>query len=80
MLAGAETLVMSLWNIPDEETREVMEHYYSEVVCAGAGRAEALRAAQLAVRQYRQDPFYWGAFICQGNLGPLTGRRGPATR
>jgi tetratricopeptide (TPR) repeat protein/CHAT domain-containing protein len=81
MLAGAETLVMSLWNVPDQETREVMEHYYSEVVRAGRGRAEALRAAQLAVRQHRpDDPYYWGAFICQGNPGRLSGRRDHATR
>jgi CHAT domain-containing protein len=71
MLAGAETLVMSLWKVPDRETGEVMEHYYSEVIGAGGSRADALRAAQLAVRQHHPDPFYWGAFICQGNPGRL---------
>jgi CHAT domain-containing protein len=71
VLAGAETLVMTLWKVPDQETREVMEHFYGAMMRAGRGRAEALRAAQLAVKKRQPDPYYWGAFICQGNPGHL---------
>jgi CHAT domain-containing protein/tetratricopeptide (TPR) repeat protein len=70
VLAGAKTLVMSLWKVPDEPTRELMEDFYSRLL-AGEGRAEALRQAQLAMKAKYPDPFYWGAFICQGDPGPL---------
>jgi CHAT domain-containing protein len=62
VLAGAQTLVMSLWIIVDEQTKELM--------CKG--RAEALRQAQLSMKEKYPDPYYWGAFICQGNPGPLS--------
>jgi CHAT domain-containing protein/tetratricopeptide (TPR) repeat protein len=70
VLAGAKTLVMSLWKVPDEPTRELMEHFYGRLL-AGQGRAEALREAQLAMKAKYPDPFYWGAFICQGDPSPL---------
>jgi CHAT domain-containing protein len=69
-LAGAETLVMSLWKVPDLESCELMELFYRHVI-AGQERAAALRAAQLAIRERRPNPFYWGAFICEGNPGPM---------
>jgi CHAT domain-containing protein/tetratricopeptide (TPR) repeat protein len=70
VLAGAKTLVMSLWKVPDEPTRELMEDFYDRLL-AGEGRAEALRQAQLAMKAKYPDPFYWGAFICQGDPSPL---------
>jgi CHAT domain-containing protein len=70
VLAGAKTLVMSVWKVPDEPTRELMEDFYRRLL-AGEGRAEALRQAQLALKAKYPEPFYWGAFICQGDPGPL---------
>jgi CHAT domain-containing protein/tetratricopeptide (TPR) repeat protein len=70
VLAGARTLVMSLWKVPDDQTRELMEDFYSRLL-ASEGRAEALRQAQLAMKARYPDPFYWGAFICQGDPSPL---------
>jgi CHAT domain-containing protein len=81
--AGAKTLVMSLWKVPDRETKEIMIDFYRHLM-AGAGRADALREAQLAMqRKHPDEPLYWGAFICQGETGPLalaTTRRSPAKR
>jgi CHAT domain-containing protein len=71
VLAGAKTLVMSLWKVPDEPTCELMEDFYHRLL-AGAGRAEALRQAQLALKAKYPEPFYWGAFICQGDPSPLS--------
>jgi tetratricopeptide (TPR) repeat protein/CHAT domain-containing protein len=70
LLAGAKTLLMSLWKIPDEETRMLMEGFYKRML-EGKPRAEALREAQLAVRAVSPEPLFWGAFICQGDPGPL---------
>jgi CHAT domain-containing protein len=70
VLAGARTLVMSLWKVPDEPTRELMVDFYRRLL-AGEGRAEALRQAQLALKAKYPEPFYWGAFICQGDPSPL---------
>ena len=46
VLAGAETLVMSLWPVSDRITRELMTRYY-EGLKQGQGRGEALRQMQL---------------------------------
>jgi CHAT domain-containing protein len=76
VLAGAETLVMSLWPVSDYMTREMMTAYYTGLR-AGLGRGDALRHAKLAMlkRQGRQHPFYWASFIQSGEWADLDGRR-----
>ncbi len=71
-MAGAETLVMSLWKVPDRQTRELMEEYYVRLLQDGP-RAESLREAQRAIKaRYLDSVHCWGAFICQGKPGPLS--------
>jgi CHAT domain-containing protein/tetratricopeptide (TPR) repeat protein len=70
MLAGAKTLVMSLWAVPDRQTQELMEDFYRRVL-DGQPRADALHDAQLTMKAKYPHPFYWGAFICQGDPNPL---------
>ncbi len=69
-LAGAGAVVMSLWKVPDEPTRELMGAFYRHLL-AGMARAEALRRAQREVRSRYPDPRDWGAFVLQGDPGPL---------
>jgi CHAT domain-containing protein len=69
-LAGAKTLVMSLWKVPDQQTQELMENFYRRLQ-SGQDRSDALREAQLAMKERYPQPLYWGAFICQGEPGPL---------
>ena len=66
VLAGAKTLVMSLWKVPDRQTQELMVDFYRRVL-EGQPRAEALRQAQLSMKTKYPNPYYWGAFICQGD-------------
>jgi CHAT domain-containing protein/tetratricopeptide (TPR) repeat protein len=79
-LAGARTLVMSLWKVPDAETADLMEQFY-RLTLGGLPCVEALRQAQLLIRQrqsqQRAGPFAWGAFICAGDPDPF-GSRPPA--
>lgn len=70
LLAGAKTLLMSLWKVPDSQTQMLMVEFYGRVL-QGLPRAEALREAQLAVKKVFPEPFYWAAFICQGDPGVL---------
>jgi CHAT domain-containing protein/tetratricopeptide (TPR) repeat protein len=76
VLAGAETLVMSLWPVSDYVARELMTDYYSGLK-RGLGRGEALRQAQLTMlkRKGRQHPFYWASFIQAGEWASLDGKR-----
>jgi CHAT domain-containing protein len=68
VLSGAKGLVMSLWKVPDEETRKLMVDFYKRIDSQpGQSHAETLRAAQLAMKEDYPNPFYWGAFIYEGD-------------
>ncbi len=73
MYAGAPRLVVSLWQVGDASTRVLMPEFYRELLRGGLSPAAALRQAQLAVRKDRPAPFYWAAFVLQGDWRPLTG-------
>jgi len=61
---------MSLWKVPDQETRQLMEDFYRRIVKEPVeSRPQALRAAQLAVKEKEADPLFWGAFIYEGDPG-----------
>jgi CHAT domain-containing protein len=72
VLAGTETLVMSLWPVSDAVARETMVAYYTGLR-AGLGRGDALRQSKIAMlkRPARQHPFYWASFIQSGEWTPL---------
>jgi CHAT domain-containing protein/Tfp pilus assembly protein PilF len=70
--AGAKSLVMSLWEVPDKETKELMVSFYKNLQAGKMNRAAALRNAALKQREtvkarYGSDnPYYWGAFVFLG--------------
>jgi len=72
VLAGAQSQVVSLWNVNDSSAPELMREFYGELA-RGTGRAEALRQAKLRIlRQPRfTHPYYWAAFIPAGDWTPL---------
>lgn len=75
-LAGARTLILSLWSVPDKPTKELMVNFYTKIL-QGTEKANALREAQremiTARREAKQSdsPYYWGAFVCVGDPGKL---------
>jgi CHAT domain-containing protein/Flp pilus assembly protein TadD len=70
--AGADSMVMSMWSVPDAETKELMIEFYKGVRSGQLNRCQALRQAalkQMAVVKQRYGyphPFYWGAFVFMG--------------
>jgi CHAT domain-containing protein len=78
-VAGARTLVLSLWKVPDLQTRMLMESFYRALL-EGKGCAEALRQARLEVRERYPAPWYWAAFVCQGDPEPVPGFSASVTR
>ena len=69
-IAGARALMLSLWQVPDEETRQLMVAFYRKNR-RKLGAAGALRAAQLEMLAKRRSegdprPWSWSAFIVSG--------------
>jgi CHAT domain-containing protein len=74
VLAGAESLVMSLWSVSDYPTKKLMTEYYQNLK-HGMGRGAALRQAQLKMVKENLHPFYWANFIQSGEWANLDGKR-----
>lgn len=64
-LAGARSIVMSLWNVDDDATQQLMSIFYEEMLQTG-DQHQAFRTAQQKVKEKYHKPFYWGAFIMVG--------------
>jgi CHAT domain-containing protein/tetratricopeptide (TPR) repeat protein len=71
-MAGAKSLIMSHWKVPDLQTKDLMIEFYKNL-CSGMSKAAALRRAQLTIKASFRHPYYWGAFICQGNPNSIDG-------
>jgi CHAT domain-containing protein len=71
-VAGARTVIMSLWPVDDEDTRRWMTGLYERRFARGLGTMEALRESTLDELRRRRKaglsthPFYWGGFIAAG--------------
>jgi CHAT domain-containing protein/predicted negative regulator of RcsB-dependent stress response len=69
MYAGAPRVVASLWKVDDRATSELMKRFYQGLLGPEALRpAGALRQAQLSIWKQKQwrEPYYWAAFLLQG--------------
>ena len=60
--AGAQTIVMSLWKVPDESTSILMTQFYKNLM-TGIERHQALKDAMNYVKTLYPDPYYWAGFI-----------------
>lgn len=72
VLAGSESQVLSLWQVDDDATRELMTGFYRRLL-DGEGRGDALRSMQLRMLRSPDlaHPFYWSSFVPAGEWRPL---------
>ncbi len=72
VIAGAESLMMSLWQVGDRRTADLMQQYYQRLA-QGTGRSAALRQVQLAALQNpaHRHPYFWAAFFLSGQWTPM---------
>ena len=61
-LAGAETLIMSLWTVPDDATADLMIAFYQHWL-SGKTKSEAFAEAQRQVREKYKEAFFWAGFV-----------------
>ena len=63
--AGAQSLLLSLWDVHDQSTADFMAEFYRRYQ-AGEDKATALREAMLNVRQAYPHPYQWAPFVLMG--------------
>jgi CHAT domain-containing protein len=72
--AGAQALVVSLWQINDQIASDFMPNFYAQLA-KGYNKSEALRQTQLQhLRRYKGKiaaPAYWAAFVHIGAVEPI---------
>jgi CHAT domain-containing protein len=61
-IAGAESVMMTMWRVPEKEASEIVEEFYKNWL-GGADKHAALLAAQKKVREESKPPDFWGAFV-----------------
>jgi len=66
MVAGARSLIMSLWKVEDTATREMMIEFYSQWEKTHE-KLSAFRNAQLEMKNKYSSPYFWGGFVLMGN-------------
>jgi CHAT domain-containing protein len=65
--AGAESLLLSLWDVHDRSTAEFMKLFYSALQ-SGRTKAQAVREAMLEVRESYPHPHQWAPFVLMGKV------------
>jgi CHAT domain-containing protein len=69
--AGAATLLLSLWDVHDETTAELMSSFYSHFISSG-DMAGSLGLAMRKIRDQHPHPYYWAPFFLTGQLSEST--------
>ena len=65
-MAGAESLIMSMWKVDDEATQNLMTYFYEFWIDKKYSKREAFKKAQFKIREIYKHPYYWGAFLLIG--------------
>jgi CHAT domain-containing protein/tetratricopeptide (TPR) repeat protein len=65
--AGATTLLLSLWDVHDQSTSQLMQLFYREFLLTG-DMAGALQHAMRRLREQNAHPYFWAPFVLAGKL------------
>jgi CHAT domain-containing protein/Tfp pilus assembly protein PilF len=69
LYAGAASVVVSLWQVSDASTSDLMIRFYRHL-SEGKEKSEALRLSKLEmIREGKAHPYYWAAFTLIGQPG-----------
>ncbi|MBC7862352.1 MAG: CHAT domain-containing protein [Bacteroidia bacterium] len=66
LVAGARSVIMSLWEVSDDATMELMTEFY-KIYSATGNKQEAFLSAEKKIKIKYKEPFFWGAFVLIGN-------------
>jgi CHAT domain-containing protein len=68
-MAGAPTLIATLWEVEDNSTRIFALAFYDALINKKKDKLDALRAGQIALIRSAEysHPFYWASFIMIGS-------------
>ena len=61
-MAGVHYLIVSLWKVPDAETADFMQTFYSKWLKDKNEIKDAFRKTQLEMSDKYKEPFKWAAF------------------
>jgi len=65
-IAGAKSVLMSLWTISDQATQQFMTLFYQNLLTKNQSKRLAFKNAQKQLRESYEEPYYWGAFVMIG--------------
>ncbi len=65
IVAGAQTIIMSLFKVNDDVTQALMQAFYKKWLVTGNKR-KSFTDAQQEIRRQHPEPAYWGAFVMLG--------------
>lgn len=63
--AGAQSLILSLWDVHDRSTKEFMIGFYTRLQ-QGLSKARAMQATMLELRERHPHPYHWAPFSLIG--------------
>jgi len=69
--AGATTLLLSLWDVHDRSTSQLMQAFYREYIANG-NMADALQLAMKELRRKNPHPYFWAPFVLVGKVTDST--------